>query len=198
MAASGDAPADSSLELVRRIQDGDLTAWDALYARHRDRLLLSIRCRLGPALRARLQSEDILQSVMKDAVDDLERFEPRAAHALEHYLHVCAWNKIRSKAEYFGAKKRSGEVPLSASVAEGVAASEPLGYHDAARYERLERGLAAIPEHLREVVILRKIENVSNREAAAVIGKSPEATSKMFARGIARLGALMREDAGRG
>ena len=85
---------DLSLELVRRIQAGDREAWDGLYLRYHDALLFAIRCRLGSRLRARLQSEDVLHSVIKDAMKDLARFEPRGAGALGHYLHVCVLNKI--------------------------------------------------------------------------------------------------------
>ena len=45
----------ASLELLRRIQGGDSRAWEDLYFRYRDRLILSIRCRLGADLRARVQ-----------------------------------------------------------------------------------------------------------------------------------------------
>jgi RNA polymerase sigma-70 factor (ECF subfamily) len=194
MAAGGDPAEDISLELVHRIQAGDDSAWEALYARHRDRLLFAIRCRLGPALRARLQSEDILQSVMKDAIHGLEGFQPEQQHALAHYLHVCALNKIRGKADHYAAQKRRGEVPLSPSVADGLPDPAPPGlcYHDSDRYERLEKALAALPENLREVVLLRRIENLSNVAAAEVLGKTPEATSKLFARAMARLGTVLR------
>lgn len=196
MAAGPDASAqrDESINLVRRIQAGDSTAWDALYLRYRDQLILSIRCRLGASLRARLESEDILHSVFKDALSDLQHFEPEHARALNHYLHTCVLNKIRNKADYYAAQKRQGEVRLSDSLAARLpnsAGSTPQ-YHDSPRYAALEHALARLPEEMREVVLLRRVEELSNAEVAELIGKTPEAASKLYNRGLARLATLMR------
>lgn len=186
---------DLSLDLVERIRDGDATAFESLYRRYRDPLLFSIRCRLGKGLRARLESEDILHSVVKDALFDLRTFEPRAgATSLAHYLHVCVLNKIRAKADHFGAAKRSGDVPLTDSIADGLAGgagASDLGYADSERYEKLEKALARLPEEQREAILLRRVEGLSNAEAAVVLGKSPEAASKLYNRAIARLGIEM-------
>lgn len=178
---------DLSLDLVRRINAGDRDAWDALYLRYRDALLFSVRARLGANLRTRLESEDILHSVVKDAIADLRDFAPDRPDALLHYLHVCVLNKIRAKAVYHGAQKRSGAVALSDDLLERLPAHGEPTYLDAERYERLERGLGTLPEAMRDVILLRRIEGLSNRAAADVLGKTPEATSKLFNRAIARL-----------
>lgn len=187
--------ADDSLELLRRIQGGDARAWEALYLRYRDRLLLSIRCRLGAGLRARLASEDILHSVFRDALADLHRFEPRHPRALDRYLHACVLNKIRSKADYFGARKRAGEVPLSDSIVERIpnpSGAEPR-YSDHQRFASLERALTSLSEDMREVVLLRTVEGLSNVEAAAALGRSPEAASKLYNRALAKLAVLLQD-----
>jgi len=189
----GASPHDDSIDLLRRGQLGDTGAWDDLYLRYRDRLLLSIRCRLGPALRARLESEDILQSVFKDVLKDLESFAPQHGAALNHFLHTCVLNKIRNKADYFGARKRSGEVPLSDSLIAALpnAPEQVPQYHDAPRYAALESALARLPDEMREIVLLRRVEGLSNREVADLLGRSPEAASKAYNRALARLASLI-------
>jgi RNA polymerase sigma-70 factor (ECF subfamily) len=190
MKASNPTPSsESSIDLVRRIHEGDGRAWDELYLRYRDRLLLSIRCRLGFHLRARLESEDILHSVFRDALSDIHRFHPAHPQALNRYLHACVLNKIRTKADYYAAQKRAGEVPLSDSIIGGI--PNPAGavpqYADSERFERLERAMARLPDEMREIILLRGIEELPNREAAEVMGKSPEAASKLYNRALARL-----------
>jgi len=191
---SGDADGDVSLELVQRIQAGDRSAWEDLYARYHDPLLFAIRCRIGAGLRSRLQSEDVLHSVVLDALRDLGRFEHRGPGSLSHYLHVCVLNKLRNKAEYHAALKRSGDVPLTDSLCERLATrgSEEPAYVDDERFGRLERALPGLPEEMREVVLLRSIEGLSNREAAEALGRSEDAASKLYNRALARLGALMK------
>lgn len=190
--ADSDPALDLSLELVRRIQAGDRAAWGQLYMRYHDALLFAIRSRLGSTLRGVLQSEDILQSVVKDALSDLARFEPRGPGSLGHYLHVCVLNKIRAKAAHHGADKRAGEHRMPASELEALpeGVGEPR-YLEGGRYERLESGMACLPAEMREVVLLRSVEGLGNAEAAALLGKSPAAASKLYNRALARLGAWM-------
>ncbi len=184
-------PADNSIELLQRIQNGDRSAWDELYLRYRDRLLFSIRCRLGPELRRRLQSEDVLHSVVREALTDLQRFEPQDERALGRYLHVCVLNKIKKKGNFYGAQRRAGDVPLSDTLMKRLPGAGPERYLDQDRYEALERAIERLPEAMREVVMLRSIHGLTNQEAAAEIGKTPEATTKIYQRAVARLGVAL-------
>ncbi len=195
-AASSDAQDPGrSRALVQRIRTGDADAFAELYAQYRDRLLFAIRCRMGARLRAHLQSEDVLQSVMRDAIGDLPRFEPRGEHALARYLHTCALNKIRGLARHWAAERRSGEVALTDSVlAVAGGGGDALAYREPARWERLERALTLLPENMREVILLRQLEGMSNADAAVAMGKSEDATSKLFARAMARLTTVVRGD----
>lgn len=184
--------ASISAELVRRVQDGDDRAWEDLYLRYRDRVLFSIRCRLGAELRRRIDSEDILQSVIREALTDIERFTPQSAHAFEHYLFVCVHNKIRAKWAHFAAERRDLRRSVEIDAADEIVADRGgvARYHHAT-FERLEEALRSLPDEMREVVLLRKIEGLSNDETARIIEKSPEATSKIFNRAVAKLGVKM-------
>lgn len=181
---------DLSVELVRRIHEGDSSAFDALYRRYHDPLLFAVRARLGTRLRAALESEDVLQSVFKDALSDIQRFEPRAPGSLAHWLHVCVHNKIRGKAAHFGAEKRSGAVPLEEDVI-ARSSGDGLTYFDQSRWGALEPALARLDETSREVVILRAIEGISNEDAARILERTPAATSKLYNRALARLGVFL-------
>lgn len=179
-----------SLDLVRRIRAGERAAWDELYGRYHDQLLLSVRLRLGPGLRRFLQSEDIFQSVALEAFRSLKDFQYRGEGSLERYLRTLVVNKIRDRADTFGAEKRSGAVPLDEDLARGLSLDGP-SYHDAPRFERLERALGALTAEQREIVVLRKLEGLSGREVAARLGTSEEAARKAYSRAMARLATLL-------
>lgn len=195
------AHTEPSIALLRRIRTGDADAWTELYLRYRDRLLFAIRRRLGPALRARLESEDVLQSVVREALHGLRAFEPDGDGALGRYLHVCVLNKIRKKAVFHAAQRRSGAVPLTDTLAERVdwtdrnSPAGELRYADSDRFERLERELQRLPEPMRTVVDLRACEGQTNAEVAAAIGRSEEATKKLYQRAVARLAVLLADPA---
>lgn len=180
---------EDSDDIVRRIRDGDESAWEAFYLRFRDRLLCSIRLRLGAGLRGHLESEDILHSVVREALDDLGGFESRGPGSLTRYLNVRVLNKIRKKHDYFAAARRARTAPLTDSLAgrlPGTAHGE-LHYLDADRYERLERALRAMPERSREAVLLRLVEGATNADVAARLGVGVDAASKIYSRALARL-----------
>ena len=184
-AARPDEPADESVELVRRLQDGDKAAWELAYLRHRDALLFLARARLGPALRAHLGSEDILQSVVADVFSDVRRFEPRGPGSLRRWLAACVLNKLRSKAQRQEVRTRVGPAALTDSIPDTAGVPD---YLDAERWEGLERALSGLEPVQREVVMLRAIEGRSNAEVAAAVGRTPDATSKLYNRALARVG----------
>jgi RNA polymerase sigma-70 factor (ECF subfamily) len=181
-----------TLELLGQIREGDQEAWDRLYRRYHDELLFAVRARLGGRLRSYLESEDVLQSVALEAFVALPNFEHRGQGSLRHFLHRLILNKIRDRADYFGAQKRSGSVPLTDQLEENLPTGqdEPQ-YLDGDKYDRLEQGLQKLPEDLRTVVILRKVEGLSSKEAATEMGKSDVATRKLYSRAMAKLAALM-------
>lgn len=176
-------------ELVRRVQAGEQQAWTELYQGYRDELLFYVRARLGRRLRSAVESEDVLQSVALAAFRAMPRFEPRGKGSLRRFLHVLVLNSIRDRADALGAAKRDGAVqPLDAQLAERLATAPPgqLSYRDPV-YERLERALAELPDEMREVVLLRRVEERSSREVAERLGKSDEAVRKLYSRALARL-----------
>ncbi len=185
-----------SLDLVTRIRGGDQAAFDELYRRYHDQLLFVVRVRLGPGLRRWLQSEDIFQSVARDALTALGRFEYRGPGSLDRYLETMVLNKIRDRSDTFGSQKRAGAVPLTeAHLAELTDGDDKLpGYLDDERFGRLERCLQVLPEEMREILLLRKVDGLSSREVAEQTGRSDAAVRKAYSRALARLTALMTAD----
>jgi RNA polymerase sigma-70 factor (ECF subfamily) len=181
---------DLSRELVRRIQDGDELAWDELYRLYHDELLFTIRANLGARLRGVLESEDVLQSAALEALRALPRFEHRGHGSLRGFLHKLVLNKIRDRADTFGAKKRAGGVPLTDTMQENLAGAEPR-YFDGERFERLERGLGALPAEMRQVILLRRLEDRTYDEIARAMDRSESAVRKLYSRAMARLSIVV-------
>ena len=187
-----DAPDErETLEVLGRIQAGDPSGWDDLYRRYHDELLFAVRNKMGAKLRSKLQSEDVLQSVALEAFRALPRFEDRGEGSLRRFLHTLVLNKLRDRADTFAAAKRAGDVALTDAIASGATASSPPSFYDH-RFDRLEACLDALPEDMREVLILRKIEDRSSREIAEMQGKSDAAVRKLYSRALARVSQLMR------
>src|SRR6516164_5558277 len=100
--------------LWRQARAGDRQAYDRLFALHADRALLFIRARLGPRLRASVQSRDVLQEAYLAAHGAFERFEYTDEGAFTRWLCRIIENRIRDLGDRLGAQKRQ-PVPVPRS-----------------------------------------------------------------------------------
>jgi RNA polymerase sigma-70 factor (ECF subfamily) len=179
---------NETARLFDRARAGSDDALDRLYRRCAGKLLPLIRLRLGPALRAELESRDILQAVLLKSFQDLDRVHRPAS--LMAWLSTIAQNEIRDRVDYVRRQGRdlARRAPLddAASMPAPVrnALSRAILNEGAAR---LERALETLPEAQREVIVLRKLEELSFREIADRLGKSPDACRMLFARAMAAL-----------
>ena len=186
-----------SSELLRRAKAGSAEPLDELYRRYANKLLALIRLRLGKSLRAHLESRDILQATLLKSFQRIEQFEGSDSRSLMAWLAAIAQNEIRDQADYHGRQKRDAarHVPLDEEIGEVAsrvrsALSQAIWTEEA---ERLERALESLEEHHREVIILRKFEELSYREIADRLGKSEDACRMMFARAMTTLTIKMEE-----
>ncbi len=193
------APPDDaqSRDLVERARAGDSAAGEEFYRRYHDEILFAVRARLGARLRGVLQSEDVLQSVALEALQALPRFEHGGPGSVRRWLQRIVLNKVRDLADHWSAQKRDlaalrGESALV--LAENVAQAEP-GYHDE-RFFKLERALAALPEDMRTILVLRRAEGLTSREAAERMGRSDDSARKLYSRALARLTTSMGHERG--
>jgi RNA polymerase sigma-70 factor, ECF subfamily len=182
---------EDSTTLLRDARQGSTSALDELYRRFGVRVLAFIRLRLGPALRARVDSQDILQATLLKSFDRLGQFAGEDGATLMGWLARIADNEIRDQASFQHRRRRdlAFEVPLD-EAAPAVhtparsALSDVIANEEAARLtdalERLE------PDH-RAVIILRKFEERSFREVAERMGRSEDACRMLLARAMARL-----------
>ena len=185
--------------LFDRARDGSSDALAALYRRCAGKLLPLIRLRMGPALRAELESRDILQSVLLKSFEEMQQLKNPAS--LMAWLSRIAQNEIRDRLDFQHRQRRDAvrRVPIDETVLElpapvRQALSQAILNEQA---ERLERALEALPEPQREAIVLRKLEELTFPEMATRLGKSEDACRMMFARAMTDLTLALRATDGR-
>lgn len=186
---------DSSV-LLRQARAGSPEAVDALFTQCGERLLAFIRLRLGPGLRAHLESGDILQSTLLRAFTHIEQFEGGSSRTLVAWLAAIAQNVIRNEAEHARRQKRdvARTVPLT-EEAERVAAdvgSQASRLILSEETRRLEAAMESLEPIHREVILLRKYEELSFQEIGERLGRSPDACRMLLARALTTLTERMR------
>jgi len=192
--------AEHTTELLAAARAGSPDAVDALYARCASKLLPLVRLRLGSALRAHLESDDILQAALAKSLAHIRRapgagaeggLEAVEGRSLMAWLARIAENEIRDQWDHIGRARRDRrrtvafEPPVhdrpgaDRSALSALIASEGLA--------RLERALASLSDAHREIILLRKFEELGFREIGEKLGKSDDACRMLFARAMAAL-----------
>ncbi|MEW6072850.1 MAG: sigma-70 family RNA polymerase sigma factor [Planctomycetota bacterium] len=92
--------------LVERAKKGEVDALNELFSRYYATMLDLARRRLGPKLRAKEEADDLAQTTFREAVRDFSQYEYRGEDSLLRWLVRILQNKIRDRAEFYGAGKR--------------------------------------------------------------------------------------------
>jgi RNA polymerase sigma-70 factor (ECF subfamily) len=183
---------------LARARDGSSEALNEVYGRLASRLLALIRLRLGPELRRQVESRDVLQATLLKSFERIDQFEGSKGVSLMAWLVRIAENEIRDLADYHQRQRRDARrnVPLSGAgkdLAVNVRSlsSQLVIAEDALR---LEIGLETLPEHYRQIIVLRKLEELAWAEVAERLGKSEDACRMMLARAMAALTLAMETE----
>jgi RNA polymerase sigma-70 factor, ECF subfamily len=186
-----------SAALVRAARDGSPEALGQLYERCAGRLLAIIRLRMGRDLRARLESRDILQNTLLKSFQHLEQFEGGDGASLMAWLARIAENEIRDQAAFQHRQRRDVAAAISIDDSQAPelrarvrsALSQAIVSEEA---ERLERALESLDADHREVIVLRKFEDLSFRDIGVRMGRSEDACRMLLARALTALTMAMR------
>lgn len=183
--------------LLLEAKKGSDEALNRLFERCAGRLLALIRLRMDRELRGRLESRDILNAALLKAFRRIDQFERSEGSALMGWLARIAENEIRDQRNYHRRQRRDaarvvelepGLDGLAARVRSQtgrIALEQELG--------RLERALETLDEPHREVILLRKLEELSFAEIAERLDRSPDACRMLLARAMTALTLKMEE-----
>jgi RNA polymerase sigma-70 factor, ECF subfamily len=172
---------DDELELMRRTAKGDAAAFRVLSEAHLGKIM-NFAYRM---LHHRTDAEDIAQETFLRLWKDAGRYEPKARvgtwlHRIAHNLCV---DRLRTRRE------RPSE-----NMDEERASQEPGGLLDRKRVAHaVEEALAALPERQRAAIALVHYQELSNIEAAEVLGVGVEAVESLLARGRRSLRETLEE-----
>ncbi len=198
--------------LLDRLQAGDTLALGELFSRYRDRLGRMVQFRLDGRLRGRVATSDVLQEAYIDALKRLPHYHATEGMPFLIWLRwVTMQRLVEVHRQHLGARMRDAgrEVSLgpggslaasSEKIAEfmGDLTSPSQAAERAEAMDQLRVALDGLEPADREVLALRHFEELSNLEAAAVLGIQPAAASKRYVRALERLKGAMEKLQGLG
>jgi RNA polymerase sigma-70 factor, ECF subfamily len=197
--AAGNSP--ETQDLLQRVREGDRQAFEPLFTLYRPYLRQVIDLRMADTLRGRLDPSDIVQETQLEAYRRLEDYMRREPMGFRVWLRRTAVEQlIMAHRHHLGAERRAvgREVPLPDSsslqlaerlFASGSSPSQRLSREELVR--RTREALTQLSEDDREILALRNLESLSNREAAEVLQIEPGTASQRYGRALLRLGKVL-------
>lgn len=145
-------------ELIEAARAGDLEAWNRLDERSRETLALFLRGRIPTAARRRFDTEDMLQSALLSAFDQLDSFEYRGEGSFERWIRKLVLNRLNGKLrqQYAGKRDVRLDEELSDAAPRHPQQHEPESpsqvYSRAEGAARLLQCIAELPRAERDVI----------------------------------------------
>jgi RNA polymerase sigma-70 factor (ECF subfamily) len=198
--------------LTRRAAAGDAAAWGALLVQHQERLCRMVAFRLDRRLHGRVDPADVVQEAFLEASKHRDDYFREPALPLFLWLRGVVSNKLLEvHRHHLGTRMRDAAREIRIDHAGGNGASPDatsaalfaqLTGHltrpsvAAARGEanaRVREALAGMEPTDREVLALRHFEQLTNGEAARVLGIQERAAAKRYVRALQRLRTILSE-----
>lgn len=193
--------------IIARLRNHEPAALAEFLALKRPPLLAYIERQLGPALRRKLEPEDIFQETSAEALRALPQIELGQRDPFSWLCQVAERRIIDAHRRFFGAAKRDAgrEVPLGQPggensrlavidflVASMTSASQVLSRNQ--REARLQAALGELPDEQREALRLRYVEGLPSKLIAEKLGKTDGAVRVMLTRSLARLQTILGQE----
>jgi RNA polymerase sigma-70 factor (ECF subfamily) len=189
-------------ELLEAARNGDETALAVLVERHRDRLERMVRLRMDRRLQGRIDPADVVQDASQAARGKFPsyRADPRLPFYLWlrlevgqklldlHRLHLGA--QVPDVGQEVSLLRGALPQVTSHSLAEqllGKLSSPSKAVMLGVLKLRVQEALNSMDPNDREVLILRHFEELSNAEAAQVLGIKASAAVNRYVRALKRL-----------
>jgi len=176
-------------ELAALAQAGRQTAYRELMNRHRDAVYRVARSHTGDAEAAL----DITQQSFVAAFAALARYD--GARPFRFWISRIAINKCRDWARHRAVRRLlSFSLPIDAAqdVADEAASAETL-LSDREELRRTMAAIAALPASLKDTLILRTVEGMSQAETAGVLAISEKAVETRLYRARSKLEEKLRD-----
>ena len=193
-------PREPSDQTLARARAGDNDALGRLLERHHRYLTFLARSGLHGHLAAKVDPADVAQEACLAAHRGITSFQGETAEAFRGWLHGILRNVLAMHVRaYLGTEKRDAKLERrldqSISGADGflkqqiVANQTSPSGHVMRRESSLElaEAIESLPDHYRQVIIGRHVDDESFAEIAQRMGRTVDSVEKLWVRALAKL-----------
>jgi RNA polymerase sigma-70 factor (ECF subfamily) len=197
--------ADKLETLVEDAAGGDREAVASLLQTYVPGLRAYLRLRMGKVLRQKESCSDLVQSVCREVLENLEQFRYPGEAAFKRWLYATAARKLGHRYEHWQAERRdprreAGQAPGAAGDGELLACYRSFCTPSRAaiareELERIEKAFDQLSSDHRDVIIMARILGLSRAEIAKELHRSEPAVGNLLLRALAHLSEVLDGDA---
>lgn len=186
-------PKEDEEQLIERAKAGDQGAQNELFSRHMPGLHAWIRLKASSLVKERESSMDIVQSVFRQVLGELEKFEYRGPNGFRNWLLTYAQNTLRNRLHHWNSDRRSPDRETHESLSRFYGSiATPSGCANAKeQIERFELAFSKLSPHDQQIIVHASIEGLSHADIATRMGISEAASKKALQRARVRLSGHM-------
>lgn len=172
----------------------------------RPQLLAFIQHNLGPALRKKIEIEDLLQEVILAALGSLATFNVAGRDPFKLLCQMAEQRIIDAHRHHVGAQKRSADREVSIDAPMGInrsfgfinllvasMTSASKAFSRNQKELKLQQAFTELPEEQRELLRLRFVEGLPTKDIAERLGKTDGAVRVLLTRTLAKLQELLSD-----
>ena len=197
--------------MLERASVGDAAAWGALLTEHEPRLCGMVAFRLHPSLRGRVDAADVIQDAFIVATARRSDFFGQTTQPLFLWLRWIVRNTLldfhrhhlgtkmrdagrEAAAHHPGSNARIDDTGAALVAQLSAGGTGPATAAGRAEVKvRLSQAMAQLESIDREVLALRHFEQLTNGEAAQVLGIKERAAAKRYVRALERLREMLSD-----
>jgi RNA polymerase sigma-70 factor (ECF subfamily) len=195
---------DETVELLSGAQKGDREAVDRLLDRHRDSLHRMVECRLNQGVARRVDASDIVQEALLTASRRLADYLQNPGIPFHAWLRQLARDRLAdvyrreladkrniAREQPAAATDRSSLNPLAQISDDELTPATTLLRKEFA--QRFQQAVDQLDDDAREIVLTRHAEQLTNSQAAEVLGLSEPAAGMRYLRALRQLKSILGE-----
>lgn len=188
----GQTQGDGS-ELIHRFRAGDEDAFQELFERYGPSLSFRIAQKLPQRLRRKIAVSDVVQESFLAAFDARSSLREETEHALRAWLLAIAQNKVHETVRHLertakrDARREVTQARRSRTAQFPGALDSPSQVAIGVEMHALaQHAMRRLPPDYQEILRLARQEHLTLVQAADRMGRSHEATKKLYGRAMAR------------
>ena len=182
-------------KLFEMLAQREQRAFEEICRRYGERVAGMARRQLGQALRARMETADVVQTVLGEVLKSAGQVRFDSERAFLRWISVVVERKVLKAARYWKSPRRrpqcAGPLPEGMPVQDVNAETPTRIFERKETSEQLSWALGELPQADRQVIIARLFLQLPWAAVAKMVGSRQEAAQMRFTRAKRRLASLL-------